>query len=128
METTMAGRLLEHGVSWGAPGGRLEIVGGGVLQPKGTLQVMHEASTRIEWLSLPRSLVFVTEPHIVPEPTVDLVIGYPTLRGTGLFDIVCGREEYEIEGDEDPCELDDMWPHLEWVAHEYVDELWFVWP
>ena len=31
-----------------------------------------------------------------------------------------------IEGDEDPCELDDMWPDLEWAADQYVDELWTV--
>ena len=70
---------------------------------------MLEASTGIDGLSLPRSLVFVNEPHIAAEPTTDLVIGYPTLRGTGLFDIVCGREEYKIEGDEDPCESRVAW-------------------
>ena len=56
----------------------------------------------------------------------DLVIGYPTLRGAGLLDIVCGHEEYDIERDEDPCELDDMWPDSEWAADQYVDELWSV--
>jgi hypothetical protein len=47
-------------------------------------------------LKLPRRLRFECEPSITQCPT-PLLIGYKTLVGTGLLDIVLGIESYERE-------------------------------
>ena len=39
----------------------------------------------------------------------DLIIGWPTLKGTGLLAIVLGLEEYELEEDKDDDGLGELW-------------------
>ena len=46
---------------------------------------------------------------IIDGLTSDLIIGWPTLKGTGLLAVVLGLEEYEPEEDHDADGLDDMW-------------------
>ena len=39
----------------------------------------------------------------------DLIIGWPTLKGTGLLAVVLGLEEYELEEDKDDDGLGELW-------------------
>ena len=60
-------------------------------------------------LKLPRRLRFECEPSITQCPT-PLLIGYKTLVGTGLLDIVLGIESYEREIDADGLDIQCDWP------------------
>ena len=39
----------------------------------------------------------------------DLIIGWPTLKGTGLLAVVLGLEEYKLEEDKDDDGLGELW-------------------
>ena len=128
IELSVAQKLRQNGVSWGAAGGLLKVVGGGELMPTGSLRLLLTTKSGTPSLTLPRSLLFVCEPEIVENASCDVVIGWPTLRSTGLLDIVLGNEVYtedldviDEEFDMWPPELDKdeyQWPNLIGTAEE----------
>ena len=65
-----------------------------------------------EQLAIPRPLQFVTDALIMKDLSTDLIIGWPTLKGTGLLAIVLGLEEYELEEDKDDDGLGELWEAL----------------
>ena len=85
IELSVAQKLRQNGVSWGTAGGILKVVGGGELLPAGSLRLLLTTKSSTASLTLPRSLLFVCEPEIVENASCDVVIGWPTLRSTGIY-------------------------------------------
>ena len=113
--------LRQMGVSWGAAGGNLTVANSGEVRPVGSLRLLLTAEPKrvsqgsnpeTGSLGIPRSLTFCTDVEIVDSLTAELIIGYPTLTGTGLLGVVLGNEEYEPDEDRDIDELDELWPDL----------------
>ena len=76
-------------------------------------KVSQNAHTEGGTLRIPRSLTFCTDAEIVAGLTSELIIGYPTLVGTGLLGVVLGQEDFEPDEDKDTDELDELWPDLD---------------
>ena len=105
-----ARQLWHAGARYGDRGGCIKVIGGGVVQPEGSMRVAVEISANANAdLKLPRRLRFECEPSITQCPT-PLLIGYKTLLGTGLLDIVLGIESYEREIDADGLDIECDWP------------------
>jgi hypothetical protein len=131
----LARDLQKRGVSWGESGGQLKVLGGGIVNPEGSLRIL--CSSEGSDLQLPRPLNFVCEPHIVHETPADLILGYPTLQGVGLLPVLLQEDQFsaETESAEEVSELDnddDLWAGQDPVrdhaqqtscAHEDAD-LW----
>ena len=112
----MATKLIELGCSWGDAGGGIVMADGRETTPHGELRLMLSAEPKRKGqqeannaFALPRSLTFVTDAQIIHNLTSELIIGWPTLKGTGLLAVVLGLEQYEPEEDHDDDGLDDMW-------------------
>ena len=112
----MATKLIELGCSWGDAGGGIVMADGRETTPHGELRLMLSAEPKRKGqqdannaFALPRSLTFVTDAQIIDNLTSELIIGWPTLKGTGLLAVVLGLEQYEPEEDHDDDGLDDMW-------------------
>ena len=114
--------LRQAGVSWGDSGGNLVVANSGEIQPVGALRLLltaepkkvsQNAHTEGGTLRIPRSLTFCTDAEIVAGLTSELIIGYPTLVGTGLLGVVLGQEDFEPDEDKDTDELDELWPDLD---------------
>ena len=114
---TVATRLKELGVSWGEAGGGVRMaVSSNVAIPHGQLRLMLVAEPRrgdsqaeAGELAIPRTLEFVTDALIMEDLSNELIIGWPTLKGTGLMAVVLGLEEYELEEDKDDDGLAELW-------------------
>lgn len=109
-----ARKLRLQGVAWGEPGGRLVVADGGSVDPIGTLRVLCTAEakrdTHGEALALPTDVSFVTDVDIVDGLTSEMIIGWPTMSGTGLLNVILGTEQYELSADTDRDELEQLWP------------------
>ena len=105
------------GCPWGEAGGGIAVADGSEVTPFGELRLMLTAEpkrregqkAKANEFAIPRPLTFVTDAKIIDGLTSDLIIGWPTLKGTGLLAVVLGLEEYEPEEDHDADGLDDMW-------------------
>ena len=114
---TVATELKDMGCPWGEAGGGIAVADGSEVTPFGELRLMLTAEPRrregqkakANEFAIPRPLTFVTDAKIIDGLTSDLIIGWPTLKGTGLLAVVLGLEEYEPEEDHDADGLDDMW-------------------
>ena len=114
---TVATRLKELGVPWGEAGGGVRMaVNSSVAVPHGQLRLMLVAEPRRSdnqttggELAIPRTLEFVTDALIMEDLSNELIIGWPTLKGTGLMAVVLGLEEYELEEDKDDDGLAELW-------------------
>ena len=114
---TVATRLKELGVSWGEAGGGVRMaVSSNAAIPHGQLRLMLVAEPRrgdsqaeAGELAIPRTLEFVTDALIMEDLSNELIIGWPTLKGTGLMAVVLGLEEYELEEDKDDDGLAELW-------------------
>ena len=111
-----ATKLIELGCSWGDAGGGIVMADGRETTPYGELRLMLSAEpkrkgpvTANNAFAIPRPLTFVTDAQIIDNLTSQVIIGWPTLKGTGLLAVVLGLEEYEPEEDHDDDGLDDMW-------------------
>ena len=109
----MATELIELGCSWGDAGGGIVMADGRETTPHGELRLMLSAEPKRKGqqdannaFALPRSLTFVTDAQIIDNLTSELIIGWPTLKGTGLLAVVLGLEQYEPEEDPPGCTLD----------------------
>ena len=58
---------------------------------------MANKQEEASWPYLARVLEFVTDALIMEDLSNELIIGWPTLKGTGLMAVVLGLEEYELE-------------------------------
>ena len=105
--------LHRHGASLQSTAGTLKMLNNSVEVPDGAVRVL--LSTEKTELRLPRELNFVVEPLILEGSSAPFLLGYPTLVGTGLLNVVLGMEQYssELESKEDASELDDdeLWQH-----------------
>lgn len=110
--------LRRHKVSWGEPGGRLVVIGGGEMEPEGSLRMLLQAATGYSGLPLPRILDFVCEPDIIKDPTADVVLGWSTLLGTGLLECMLHSDQYGAEAGDEATDLDDFWPDLDPETYE----------
>ena len=108
-----ARQLHRHGASLQSAGGTLKMLNNSVEIPDGAVRIL--LSTEKTELKLPRELNFVVEPLILEGSSAPFLLGYPTLVGTGLLNVVLGMEQYssELESREDASELDDdeLWQH-----------------
>ena len=102
-----ARQLHRHGASLQSAGGTLKMLNNSVEIPDGAVRIL--LSTEKTELKLPRELNFVVEPLILEGSSAPFLLGYPTLVGTGLLNVVLGMEQYssELESREDASELDD---------------------
>ena len=112
----VAMQLKKLGVPWGEAGGGVSMaVSSSVAVPHGELRLLLSAEPtgrdgrEEEQLAIPRPLQFVTDALIMKDLSTDLIIGWPTLKGTGLLAIVLGLEEYELEEDKDDDGLGELW-------------------
>ena len=112
----VAMQLKKLGVPWGEAGGGVSMaVSSSVAVPHGELRLLLSAEPtgrdgrEEEQLAIPRPLQFVTDALIMKDLSNDLIIGWPTLKGTGLLAIVLGLEEYELEEDKDDDGLGELW-------------------
>ena len=107
--------MKQHGVGWGESGG-------GEVQPAGSLRLLLTAEpSKVgseNLFRIPRSLTFCTDVEIVHGLTSELIIGYPTLVGTGLLGVILGEDNYEPDDDLDADGFDDLWPDLD--QNEFV--------
>ena len=95
--------MRSQGVSWGDSGGNLVVANSGEIQPVGSLRLLLTAEPGKvsqgpdpeKQIKIPRSLTFCTDVEIVVNLSSDLIIGYPTLAGTGLLGVVLGQEDFE---------------------------------
>ena len=114
--------LKQHGVGWGESGGSLIVASGGEVQPAGSLRLLLTAEPSEvgseNLFRIPRSLTFCTDVEIVHGLTSELIIGYPTLVGTGLLGVILGEDNYEPDDDLDADGFDDLWPDLD--QNEFV--------
>ena len=97
-----ARQLHRHGASLQSAGGTLKMLNNSVEIPDGAVRIL--LSTEKTELKLPRELNFVVEPLILEGSSAPFLLGYPTLVGTGLLNVVLGMEQYssELESREDP--------------------------
>ena len=108
-------QLKKLGVPWGEAGGGVSMaVSSSVAVPHGELRLLLSAEPsgsdgRADELAIPRPLQFVTDALIMKDLSNDLIIGWPTLKGTGLLAVVLGLEEYELEEDKDDDGLGELW-------------------
>ena len=115
----VAVKLRQKGIAWGDAGGGVLMADSTVAVPFGELRLLLTAEPKKDRstparegnneLAIPRTLTFVTDAVIMKNLSSDLIIGWPTLKGTGLLAIALGLEEYEPEQDHDNDGLDDMW-------------------
>ena len=83
-------QLKKLGVPWGEAGGGVSMaVSSSVAVPHGELRLLLSAEPsgsdgRADELAIPRPLQFVTDALIMKDLSNDLIIGWPTLKGTGL--------------------------------------------
>ena len=115
----VAVKLKQKGIAWGDAGGGVVMADSTVAIPFGELRLLLTAEPKKDRstparegnneLAIPRTLTFVTDAVIMKNLSSDLIIGWPTLKGTGLLAIALGLEEYEPEQDHDDDGLDDMW-------------------
>ena len=112
VSVSLAKRLQKLGVSWGESGGRLVVANGEEVRPEGELRLLLTVDPAREGTAVPRSVTFATDVEIVPGLTSELIIGWPTMVGTGLLPIVFGLEtfEFETQQDDQPDEVDALWP------------------
>ena len=118
VSAALARQLKQKGVAWGEPGGHLTVANSAQVQPVGTLRILiscdpsKHKSVRGGSLNVPRPIMFITDAEIVEGLTHPLILGYPTLRGTGLLPVIFGLEEYTFEPsvNEDIDEVDELWP------------------
>ena len=88
---TVATELKDMGCPWGEAGGGIAVADGSEVTPFGELRLMLTAEPRrregqkakANEFAIPRPLTFVTDAKIIDGLTSDLIIGWPTLRGTG---------------------------------------------
>ena len=116
LSVELATKLIELGCSWGDAGGGIVMADGRETTPHGELRLMLSAEPKRKGhedannaFAIPRPLTFVTDAQIIEDLTSEVIIGWPTLKGTGLLAVVLGLEEYEPEEDHDNDGLDDMW-------------------
>ena len=67
---------------------------------------------------LPRALTFVADVEVIEGLASELIIGWPTLKGTGLLGIIVGTDEYVFDEDQDYDEFDDLWPDVDQEIYE----------
>ena len=99
---TVATELKGMGCPWGEAGGGIAVADGSEVTPFGELRLMLTAEpkrregqkAKANEFAIPRPLTFVTDAKIIDGLTSDLIIGWPTLKGTGLLAVVLGLEEY----------------------------------
>jgi hypothetical protein len=116
-DSNFAQTLWKHGVRYGDAGGHLTVVGGGTVQPHGSMRVTvvvaeRDGAKQSFALPVPRRLEFEMEPLVIDGCPAQLVIGWATLKGTGLMDVVFGAEQYEPES-EGMDIGDDLWPDID---------------
>ena len=92
-----ATKLIGLGCSWGDAGGGIVMADGRETAPHGELRLMLSAEpkrkgpvTANNAFAIPRPLAFVTDAQIIDNLTSQVIIGWPTLKGTGsLSEVSC---------------------------------------
>ena len=115
VSTKLATKLFSMGCSWGASGGRIQLANNTEVVPDGELRLLLTANRKLvpadgTQLKIPRPVSFATDAEIIADLTSELIIGWPTLRRTGLLAVAFGLESYEDDVEEDANEIDDLWP------------------
>ena len=102
VDSNFAQLLWRNGVRYGDGGGHLTVVGGGTIQPQGSMRVTvvvagRDGAKQSFALPVPRRLEFEVEPQIIDNCPAQLVLGWATLKGTGLIDVLFGTDQFEPE-------------------------------
>ena len=117
----MAANMLRMKCSWGQNGGTVTVANGQAVQPMGTMRGLFTAAaktTGVQSMSarkhnypLPTDVTFCTDLEIIDNLTANILIGWPTLVGTGLLGVIFGMVEFDpMEDGEQASELEDLWP------------------
>jgi hypothetical protein len=113
VDSNFAQLLWRNGVRYGDAGGHLTVVGGGSIQPQGSMRVTvvvagRDGAKQSFAMPVPRRLEFEVEPQIIDNCPAQLVLGWATLKGTGLIDVLFGTDQFEPES-EGMDIGEDMW-------------------
>jgi hypothetical protein len=113
VDSNFAQLLWRNGVRYGDAGGHLTVVGGGTIQPVGSMRVTvvvarRDGAKQSFAMPVPRRLEFEVEPQIIDNCPAQLVLGWATLKGTGLIDVLFGTDQFEPES-EGMDIGEDMW-------------------
>ena len=111
----LATKLFSMGCGWGLSGGRIQLANNTEVVPEGELRLLLAANRNLKptdgtQLRIPRPVTFATDAEIIDDLTSDLIIGWPTLRRTGLLAVAFGLESYDDDTAETTNEIDDLWP------------------
>ena len=121
VSSEMAAEMLRKKCSWGKEGGSLSMANNTTVQPIGAVRALFTATTkknaglqsktaRNDGYSLPTDVTFCTDLKIVQDLTSEVIIGWPTLCGTGLLAVVFGITDFEpMEGTDEATELEGLW-------------------
>jgi hypothetical protein len=113
VDSNIARLLWQNGVRYGDAGGHLTVVGGGTIQPHGSMRVTvvvagRDGAKQAFAMPVPRRLEFEIEPQVIDNCPAQLVLGWATLKGTGLIDVLFGTDQFEPES-EGMDIGEDMW-------------------
>ena len=113
VDSNFARLLWQNGVRYGDAGGHLTVVGGGTIQPHGSMRVTvvvagRDGAKQAFAMPVPRRLEFEIEPQVIDNCPAQLVLGWATLKGTGLIDVLFGTDQFEPES-EGMDIGEDMW-------------------
>ena len=117
VDSKFAQLLWQNGVRYGDAGGHLTVVGGGTIQPHGSMRVTvvvagRDGAKQAFAMPVPRRLEFEIEPQVIDNCPAQLVLGWATLKGTGLIDVLFGTDQFEPES-EGMDIGEDMWVDID---------------
>ena len=97
-------------VPWGKPNSHYKVMGGANLVPEGSILIDLEVSSRDLDHKLPRRLKVELNAEITETPLpADIVLGWPTLRSTGLLQAVMQHSEDSVDlPEDDSVEFDEL--------------------